>query len=176
MVAVPERFRGLVVTQVTRVRIPSVTLETTNDGGHVLYKIELGDWSGDGHSITRTFRVEANYDFEDLQANYLKNTEKYGFGIDDLAPDYDDNSFPTEWYEAIVADGFAHTGELEEYNGRYYLFDESLIEVAMFLIGNGLSGFNWSFAHDDATLLFGGGKLKGRKGYPVSAGYGLYTP
>src|SRR5690606_8357236 len=140
------------------------------------YKIELGDWSGDGHGISRVFRVEVNYDFEELQANYLKNTEKYGFGIDDLAQNFEDTELLLEWYEAITADGFKFTGEYDFYEGKYYLFEDSLIDVAMFLLGNGLSGFNWSYVPDDATPLFGGshGKLKGRKGYSVDAGYGLY--
>jgi len=145
----------------------------------MLYSLELGDWSGDGHGISRTFRIDVNYPFEDLQDNYLKNTEKYGFGIDDLARGFEDSHFPREYYEAIAADGFKFSENVDSYelvDGEYYLFEDGVIEVAMFLLGNGLSGFRWSFVPDNSIRLFGGGKLKGRKGYPVSAGYGLYTP
>lgn len=141
----------------------------------MLYQILLGDWSEDGHGITREFRVEVNYSFDELQANYLKNTTKFGFGLENLARDFADSFFPDAWYNALVAAGFEDDGTLEEYEGQHYLNEEGLIAVGMFLLGDGLSGFSWSFAADNATLLFGGGKLKDRDGYLVSTGYGLYA-
>ena len=142
----------------------------------MLYKIRLGDWSHDGHGITREFRVEVNYPFADLQANYLKNTERFGFGLEDLASDFEDTLFPATWRDSLVEAGFDDEGTLEEYEGQHYLSEDSLIAVGMFLLGDGLSGFRWSYADDNADLLFGGGRLQDRRGHLVSGGYGLYTP
>lgn len=58
----------------------------------MLLKIILGDFSGDGHSITETRYVELSKDVSPdvLYDNYHRNVGLFGFSMDDVGNEYEE--------------------------------------------------------------------------------------
>lgn len=147
------------------------------------YKIVLGDYSGDGHSITEDVFVEVKGDFtrEQLETNFKKNVEEWGFSPYDIADEYDSGEIAPEHAAKLLEVGldpaiFDDATMSEEYVeqmktvfgaswiyqkdkyrvGRIDVDQERLVEIAMFYVGHGLDGFEWSEVQDSIPTLLGG--------------------
>jgi hypothetical protein len=71
------------------------------------FKLNIGDWSRDGHNQSETFFVESNKDFDDVCKAYRKAKKKLP---DILCPEnfmneYEDHGFSEEVYEAALKAG-----------------------------------------------------------------------
>lgn len=44
----------------------------------MIYKLELGDWSGDGHKISESFLFDCNYDIHKIRQAYKDSCKKLG--------------------------------------------------------------------------------------------------
>jgi len=71
------------------------------------YLIELGDSSGDGHSISENIyvNIEGAFTEEELAQNYEKNVQKLGFSFKDIADDYDRPTISSLQIEALTNAG-----------------------------------------------------------------------
>lgn len=71
------------------------------------FKLPIGDWSGDGHSVCDWYIIESNYTIEYIVEMYLQACEKLGFSLDGHgkgAPcsEYQDYVFPKETTQALL--------------------------------------------------------------------------
>jgi len=65
------------------------------------FKLTLGDWSGDGHNITRSFFFNTNKTVAELEQIYEDNSAELGFDIFDYCSDYDDTKIPREDFNKL---------------------------------------------------------------------------
>ena len=47
----------------------------------MIYKLELGDWSEDGHKISESFLFDCNYDIHKIRQAYKDSCKKLGVGF-----------------------------------------------------------------------------------------------
>ena len=75
----------------------------------MLYKVVLGDWSGDGHEKTVTYKINIPNELANrniLSQNYQKNRTIAGFGYEDIAKKYDDISLKPKHLKGLMELGF----------------------------------------------------------------------
>jgi hypothetical protein len=73
----------------------------------MLFKLELGDASGDGHLISEAFYVNVSDEISkaQLRANYKVNRKRLGFGYSDIADEYDSPTIRPKQIAALEEDG-----------------------------------------------------------------------
>lgn len=47
----------------------------------MIYKLELGDWSGDGHRLSESFLFDCNYDIHKIRQAYKDSCKKLGIAF-----------------------------------------------------------------------------------------------
>jgi hypothetical protein len=109
------------------------------------FNIIVGDWSDDGHGKTDTQLVTTVTTFSDVQNAWtavnknLKNT--YGFTLEDVCQDYEDNLLTKQQSDAFIAMGinlseFAEDAEdyVEDGESEFALDSDSFVELVIRLI------------------------------------------
>lgn len=148
-----------------------------------LFSIILGDFSGDGHSISETFyvNIKDEIDPEILFTNYANNVTEIGFDLSDFANKYEDSRISAAQWNRLLECGMQEweTGdedddeEIDSVNR--YLTETDLIKIVMFYYTRGLN-ISWEPFSINATKLTGYyGCPPARKGAGM-VGYGLYAP
>lgn len=156
------------------------------------FKMIFGDWSDDGHGKTETVYVEVPDAItqEMMRENYEKNKQRFGFGYNDFACDYEDGTISAKQVEVLTNAGLDFIQESDvdwdtlDYkrpvvykrdNGDYALsgddvMPDSLLPLCMFIIGDGIPGWDWKYLEEDTPVLVGGYEAISRD----FAGYGLF--
>lgn len=131
-------------------------------------KLNLGDWSQDGHNQTEVVILEVNKTVKEIQEAYLKSCKDSGVELHRLCSDYDEN---------IIDD--ADLQDLEDF-GIKWLFEHvednliwdttSFTNLILDFIKISLPDLTYKIVEDDIPNLNGfWGDLN------VTFGYGLYT-
>jgi len=143
----------------------------------MLLQIVLGDFSGDGHSITETCYVTLTpeADPEVLYENYAKNVELFGFTISDFGEEYAEPTISDEKLKILENHGFKYHADADyETAEGNWLTKEDFISITMFFYLHGLEGYTWQPHQIEAVSLNG---FYGRnRNKPGHIGYGLYYP
>lgn len=61
-------------------------------------KLTLGDWSGDGHSISKTYICSSNKPVEDVREAHFKFEDLFGFEIGSLCQEYGESWLSKDIY------------------------------------------------------------------------------
>lgn len=61
-----------------------------------IYKLVVGDWSGDGHDKTISYYFKSFVELSAIEFIYKRNAEFIGFDIFDYCNEYEDNLIPKE--------------------------------------------------------------------------------
>ena len=64
-------------------------------------KIVVGDWSGDGHSMTSEYTYDCSINKEELQKAFKEGSEIIGFNLSDICEDYEDNKISEDCVEKV---------------------------------------------------------------------------
>jgi len=84
----------------------------------IMMSLVLGDWSGDGHSISSQINILSNIDKEILLSAYVKGVEILGFDlINNVCSDFENNSLSSANLKALTKHGFKFT-ELSSYEEK----------------------------------------------------------
>ena len=132
------------------------------------FSVELGDWSGDGHSMTATYYINCTCESEHRQEALIqvrgaaKRAAKLRPELNpiNLCQDYEDNRISAE-----VADGYRALGvEFEEGSGVARVRRYSMMEMIVAFINLGDPTLQARIIDDDAIVL----------DYFCGTGYGLF--
>lgn len=97
-----------------------------------LFSLTIGDYSGDGHSRAQTYYLDVDgATREQLAENYAKNVAEFGFGLQDFASEYENDSISGEQLLTLLKAGFVDEPVLvkdPEYPGRDEWRDGYIIE------------------------------------------------
>lgn len=143
------------------------------------FVVPIGDWSDDGHGKCDMLYVKTNTSRATLFPNYASNVALFGFGLDEIASNYEDSLLPRDAYEILMRHDFQKYAVDEEW-GEYfpggpqedsdeiYLSTEKMLDIVMFFYGYGIEDFEWEPVKLNYPSLVGWGT-------PVtSVGYGLF--
>ena len=146
------------------------------------HKIVLGDWQRLGHGMTGYDIVEIPDEFtsEILNDNYRRNVQETGVNPEKFADSEGDSLIPVEMVHSLLAKGM----KLEDITYDYetepsedgedvlvsyaHIADSGMLNVLMFLFGDGLEGFTWKVSSWEIPTLVGPGAAVSE------VGYGLY--
>lgn len=106
-----------------------------------VFKLEMGDWSDDGHGKTKTAVFEANRSIEDLREMFFVNKEVYGDVLEFYCSEYGESTITTEDIEDIEEVGIKISDEMKEEarkNGEVSVYAEDMIEwfIQFMKLGN----------------------------------------
>lgn len=145
----------------------STKAKTTN-----LIRIPIGDWGNDGHGkyTNFEFKVPAKFTKEILSENYEKNKAEFGFGLNDFANEYEDQSIYIEQFKILVEAGYVHDSSNVDMEDDFEvdLVEKDLLKIAIFFISHGLEDFRYKVIEPDFTLF------RGDSGTESMIGYGLF--
>lgn len=146
------------------------------------YKVQIGDWSGDGHDKSDIFIVDIHDRFspEELSATYFHNVERFGFAPDSFAHEYEDGTIPNDKLEVLMNAGL-DVSQFDELpadgsNEPTFLGVEDMLRIVMFYFSE-----DWEVLHDDTPYLIGAwskitatSERENFHPYGIMVGYGLY--
>lgn len=125
-------------------------------------KLVVGDWSYDGHNMTREYIIETQFTTKEVMAAYKAGSKKLKFNfIDTCCTDYEDNQLQKPHIKKLIAAGIDMSpflGEPDE-NGEYEggMEPESHAELYLEIVKLGAPDFTYKrVANDDNTILIGG--------------------
>lgn len=99
------------------------------------YKIVLGDYSTDGHSINESFWINSTLKKDEIKKIYKNATEKIGFSFVDEFDDYAKPYISSDKVKAISEYlGYKPTDLFEEWKGSFSVYDELFINVLLLLL------------------------------------------
>lgn len=106
-----------------------------------VFKLQVGDWSNDGHSRTRTAVFETNRTVEELREMYFRNKEVYGDVLEHYCSEYAESLITKEDIEEIEKVGIIISDEMKEeaqQNGEASVYPEDIIEwfIQFMKLGN----------------------------------------
>lgn len=113
-------------------------------------KLVVGDWSGDGHNVTHTYFIEANYtsnEIEEAYQKFLTDRELY-----EPCEEYEDAKLD-DYFLAALAEANIDISDMEInfYSGRD--FCEFYLRVAKHTLTN----LEWNFLMEDIQTINVGG-------------------
>lgn len=128
----------------------------------------FGDWSDDGHGKTEMVWLELSdmydSDLEEIGKAYHESKAELGFGLEDIARDYD-STITLEQSEKLIEAGFNPVTEetgfdwewKDDITGQIYLDYEMMLSIFEFMVGRKLIGFQVKEVKNDLPMLWGGG-------------------
>ena len=121
-------------------------------------KIEIGDWSHDGHNQSEKHILEVDGS-TDIMVDYTKGSKKLGFDlINDYCEDFEDNSIPREMVHKIRELGFElEMDDEEEEDDKYYIYTDLYLKIYLIICKIGNPEFEAEIVADkDRTIQLGG--------------------
>lgn len=106
-----------------------------------VFKLEMGDWSDDGHGKTKTAVFETNVSVEYLREMYFTNKEVYGDILEYYCSEYGEYTISTEDIEEIEESGIIISDKMKEdarENGEAYVDADDMIDwfIQFMKLGN----------------------------------------
>lgn len=159
------------------------------------FKVNIGDWSGDGHSQNEQFIIESNHSVDELQKAYKKSCKLTGIQFNrnedytGLKPEtypheeYDSRLVCTEYEESIISPLALkilkkfkvplpeQDEEIEEEEKYYAEGPEKFLNILMNFIGLSLKGLEYQIVGEELPYLNG----NWNKDLNVQFGYGLFN-
>ncbi|MFW6310698.1 MAG: hypothetical protein ACOC1K_00520 [Nanoarchaeota archaeon] len=80
-----------------------------------LFKLPIGDWSGDGHEMCEEFIIESNVSAEDLVPIYIEMDKEYNLSSE--CQEYKEESLSEEFLEFLEEKGLDPNKYLSSYGG-----------------------------------------------------------
>lgn len=111
----------------------------------MIYELELGDWSDDGHGKTETVYVDVfTYGTgRDLASAYSQAKEIIGFGLEDIAEKYEMRCASLEQAQRLVECGFQTpyewTGQ-EPGEAEFFMTPDIYVEILEFMLQINIPG------------------------------------
>lgn len=133
------------------------------------FKLQLGDWSRDGHGQSEEYFLQSNVDVKELREIYFKTIQKTLISIQDICRKYEDCSISQEQIEGLGLDVENYEHIIEngvEYQDFIELFIDYIQthnpEISLKIIKDNIPSFHF-YGFDE------------RKRHINGFGYGLFS-
>lgn len=137
-----------------------------------LFKMEIGDWSGDGHEKCEETLVSSNAPVEYVRAAHFRMKEATGINIEELCSNYGDATIRKEMADQLKRLGFVFANETED--GEVLMNPDDMARLWVFLLQKTDPFLNLEIREkvDIPSIHFYGQDKQGR--HIASVGYGLF--
>ena len=139
-----------------------------------VFKIAIGDWSGDGHGKNDYHTYRTNKKIEDIREAYFSAINKLGKDYPrEVCGDYQDSGVSKDMQDELKKKGFVFTRFEEEYEGKIFPYVDGMLELTEWFIQQGDSSIKLEAEDVEVdTLHFYGFDSKDR--HIGFIGYGIY--
>lgn len=156
--------------------------------GKQLYKVEIGDFSGDGHQISKDFCVLCSHPASEMRTAYMETCKKlkvqmshssfaFDYEFPQLLSDYQDNMLTSDYLKLFHEHGFDFRlmEEMEDdFDESYLEYDmipdpKGLFHLFMWFISYSLEGFEYELFEMESI------NISHDNGFVHSIGYGLFN-
>lgn len=114
-------------------------------------ELEMGDWSGDGHSQTQSLHIRTNLTAKQIEAAFKKGARKIGLDITKCCEDYEDSSLTKDQFEILRKAGWdpencwnynyaKENGQLDD-DDSFSLSTDEFADIYIFTVQQGNSDF-----------------------------------
>ena len=129
----------------------------------------VGDWSGDGHSMTDTIVIESSLDKKALGAAHQAGAKKLDINMDDLCASYEDATCPADVWKKLKDAGIDNEQPIRsmladmddkyslDEDGNASLYPESFAAIYLFLAKQGDPNLQYSVVEDRTSRINIGG-------------------
>jgi len=135
------------------------------DKKHV-FRLPIGDWSGDGHGVSTDYRILSNKPVEAVREAYFAAEQRTGLDLTEVCGEYEEREIKPHLLAAIRAAGLP----LPEENLDWFGPDE-FVELTLAYLRAGDPELELEVLPFEEMLMFGGDDPKGR--HIGQLGYGL---
>lgn len=131
-------------------------------------RLVVGDWSTDGHSMTKDIWVLSNRRVSDMELAYQKGSRIVGVDLTrDVCVEYEDSVLPAEVLVKLINAGFKGLEDFELkggmiYDDTEYLAPEEFAKLWLFIASKGDPEMKTEVLEDELPINIGG--------------YGLFSP
>ena len=92
-----------------------------------VFRLMLGDWSGDGHGIDTTYRIQSNKPIEEVRAAYFSALEQTGLDLtEEVCAEYEDNVITEEMVSRLKGLGLPVPADREWVQTDEFVDDNTL--------------------------------------------------
>ncbi len=123
------------------------------------YKMEIGDWSHDGHNQSEIFILETSHTNTEIQKAYKKackkaNIELHGHGLNSVLSEYEDSGLTAEDIEKLDSLGIdvknleTLSTTIDEVDGSTYCCPEDVVILFMEMAKSQLKDFSYKIVSD----------------------------
>ena len=143
-----------------------------------VFRLMLGDWSGDGHGIDTTYRIQSNKPIEEVRAAYFSALEQTGLDLtEEVCAEYEDNVITEEMVSRLKGLGlpvpadreWVQTDEFVDLVLAYIKLGDPALELEVLPFEE---MFQWNFGKDFKVL---GNRPEATKRHIGFFGYGLFS-
>lgn len=146
-----------------------------------IFKLTVGDLSGDGHEKCEDVRFTCNATADEVREGYLAGVKKAGVGLHypkknekfiEVLAEYGAKGFPSKIKEKLDAVGvdFSRIQHEEYYGHVEYFGAEGTAQLFLELVTVGRPGFEYELLSDEVTCINHG------EGFRHQIGYGAMSP
>lgn len=118
--------------------------------------LTLGDWSHDGHGLTKRITIESSLDVKALIKAYQAGIKTSGVDAYEIACDYEDGSLPEDDYNNLVSLGF-DVKNLQGDDNVYNLTPDGYTAIWLFIAQLGDPKFTFKRLDNHAANINIGG-------------------
>lgn len=133
------------------------------------FKLQLGDWSKDGHSQSEEYLIQSNVDVKELREIYFKTKRFNELSLEDICNDYEDCKISEEQirglgldvekYQQIIDNGIEPDDFIEMFIEYIQIHNP---EISLKIINDTIPSFHF-YGYDEQKRHIGG------------FGYGLFS-
>ncbi len=80
------------------------------------FRLEIGDWSNDGHGQCVTYTIQSNKTKQEIDKAYKKAVKNIGFDVLDLCKEYEESTIPADTWKRLKSEGFDPNIEIAGYS------------------------------------------------------------
>lgn len=139
-----------------------------------VWKLPIGDWSGDGHSVCNYFFIESNKSLQECREIYFSIKEKLGVCPEDVCNEYQDSRITIEELKSLgIKPEDFFVDPLEEEEGEWILGEDEIVDLFLRYMMNNSEDLTLKIIQKDVEMFpfYGFDEKKRHIGF---IGYGVF--
>jgi hypothetical protein len=122
----------------------------------MIFEVNIGDWSKDGHNQSKRFLFQTSATREEIKKAYDKGVKILGVDITKYCSDYEDSSLPTEQYDTYIESGWGGLEDGFETDEDVHLYITDYLSLWLHTIKIGCDTISIEEINSETSFNIGG--------------------